>query len=258
MSFRAAKLTNNLVNDPNMIVLNSMHKYQPRILIIPCDQLEKLPYAPMYSSYVFPSTTFVAVTAYQNNRVTKLKIAHNPFAKGFRERQTMNRKRRPEPEVQRLYPSPERLKGEKKRIIESPPATQIVQLPDLYSYQESYHHSTPDVHVIQKTEPSSSPPAESSCSNSSFSSGDGYSSHQYSTQYYNNQTQSNELWPQYGAHQSLTPPSPFQAHTFGALLGTDETQTTYQDINQGLSLETLPNPLIQPQPVDSGLCFLFN
>ena len=254
MSFRAAKLTNNLVNDPNMIVLNSMHKYQPRILIIPCDQLEKLPYAPMYSSYVFPSTTFVAVTAYQNNRVTKLKIAHNPFAKGFRERQTMNRKRRPEPEVH--HPSPERPMKDKKRMIESPPVTQIAQLPDLYSYQESY--SNPDVHIVQKTEPSPSPPAESSCSNSSFSSGDGYSSHQYSTQYYNNQTQSNELWPSYGAHQSLTPTSSFQSHTFGALLGTDEPQTTYHDLNQGLSLESLPNTLIQPQPVDSGLCFLFN
>ena len=239
-----------------MIVLNSMHKYQPRILIIPCDQLEKLPYAPMYSSYVFPSTTFVAVTAYQNNRVTKLKIAHNPFAKGFRERQTMNRKRRPEPEMTGPDPSPDRPMKEKKRIIcSSPPVTQIAvtQLPDLYSYQESY--STPDGnHVLQKSDPSPSPPAESSCSNSSFSSGDGYSSHQYSTQYYNNQTQSNELWPPYGAQPPLTSSSPYQGHTFGALLGTDEPQTTYHD--PGLSFE--PNSLIQPQSVDSGLCFLFN
>ena len=243
-----------------MIVLNSMHKYQPRILIIPCDQLEKLPYAPMYSSYVFPSTTFVAVTAYQNNRVTKLKIAHNPFAKGFRERQTMNRKRRPEPEMEQVAgPSPERPMKEKKRIIcSSPPVTQIVQLPDLYSYQESYHHSTPDVHALQKTEPSPSPPAESSCSNSSFSSGDGYSSHQYSTQYYNNQTQSNELWPPYGAHQPLTPSSPFQAHTFGALLGTEEPLTTWGSPNHDQALSFEPNSLIQPQSVDSGLCFLFN
>lgn len=243
-----------------MIVLNSMHKYQPRILIIPCDQLEKLPYAPMYSSYVFPSTTFVAVTAYQNNRVTKLKIAHNPFAKGFRERQTMNRKRRPEPEMKQITGhSPERQIKEKKIILSSSsPVTQIVQLPDLYSYQESYHHSTPDVHALQKNEPSPSPPAESSCSNSSFSSADGYSSHQYSSQYYNNQTQSNELWPPYGVHQPLTSSSQFQAHTFGALLGSDEPQTTYHDLNQGLSMESLPHSLIQPQSVDSGLCFLFN
>ena len=31
-------------------------------------------------------TEFVAVTAYQNSRLTQLKIDNNPFAKGFRER----------------------------------------------------------------------------------------------------------------------------------------------------------------------------
>ena len=33
----------------------------------------------------FPETTFVAVTAYQNEEVTQLKITNNPFAKAFRE-----------------------------------------------------------------------------------------------------------------------------------------------------------------------------
>ena len=28
---------------------------------------------------------FIAVTAYQNDRITRLKIDHNPFAKGFRD-----------------------------------------------------------------------------------------------------------------------------------------------------------------------------
>jgi len=40
-----------------------------------------------YSNYVtlvYPETSFMAVTAYQNERVTQLKIDHNPFAKGFR------------------------------------------------------------------------------------------------------------------------------------------------------------------------------
>ncbi|CAD7004875.1 unnamed protein product [Ceratitis capitata] len=36
-------------------------------------------------AFVFPETEFVAVTAYQNDRITKLKIDNNPFAKGFRE-----------------------------------------------------------------------------------------------------------------------------------------------------------------------------
>ena len=70
-----------------------MHKYQPRILIVKCEDLDKINYAPSYASYVFPSTQFIAVTAYQNSQVTKLKIAHNPFAKGFRERQSNTRKR---------------------------------------------------------------------------------------------------------------------------------------------------------------------
>ena len=33
--------------------------------------------------YPFPTTQFVAVTAYQNEDVTALKIKHNPFAKAF-------------------------------------------------------------------------------------------------------------------------------------------------------------------------------
>ena len=36
----------------------------------------------------FPETTFVAVTAYQNEEVTQLKITNNPFAKAFRENAT--------------------------------------------------------------------------------------------------------------------------------------------------------------------------
>ncbi|KAK6012883.1 T-box, partial [Ostertagia ostertagi] len=41
----------------------------------------------------FEYTAFIAVTAYQNNEVTQLKISHNPFAKGFREGSERDRKR---------------------------------------------------------------------------------------------------------------------------------------------------------------------
>ncbi|VDO20262.1 unnamed protein product [Haemonchus placei] len=41
----------------------------------------------------FNFTEFIAVTAYQNNEVTQLKISHNPFAKGFREGSERDRKR---------------------------------------------------------------------------------------------------------------------------------------------------------------------
>lgn len=38
-----------------------------------------------HKTFVFPSTVFTAVTAYQNQLITKLKIDSNPFAKGFRD-----------------------------------------------------------------------------------------------------------------------------------------------------------------------------
>lgn len=67
-----------------------MHKYQPRIHIVECDNINDLMFKQFFT-YAFPNTTFIAVTAYQNSRVTKLKIEHNPFAKGFRERQGSKR-----------------------------------------------------------------------------------------------------------------------------------------------------------------------
>lgn len=38
-----------------------------------------------YRTIIFSETKFIAVTAYQNHRITQLKIASNPFAKGFRD-----------------------------------------------------------------------------------------------------------------------------------------------------------------------------
>ncbi|EYC42271.1 hypothetical protein Y032_0537g3115 [Ancylostoma ceylanicum] len=43
-----------------------------------------LPYS-TFRTFVFKETEFIAVTAYQNEKVTQLKIDHNPFAKGFRD-----------------------------------------------------------------------------------------------------------------------------------------------------------------------------
>lgn len=62
-----------------------MHKYRPRVHIIKANSLAAISSSP-FSTFDFQNTSFIAVTAYQNNAVTKLKIAHNPFAKGFRER----------------------------------------------------------------------------------------------------------------------------------------------------------------------------
>ncbi|EDX09800.1 T-box transcription factor TBX6 [Drosophila simulans] len=82
--FNKVKLTNNTLDSSGHIVLASMHKYQPRLHIIRSSEITQLPWAPQ-QAFVFPETEFVAVTAYQNDRITKLKIDNNPFAKGFRE-----------------------------------------------------------------------------------------------------------------------------------------------------------------------------
>ena len=66
-----------------------MHKFQPRVYLVlrrdgncgPVTDIEK----EEFRTFVFPETQFTAVTAYQNQCITKLKIESNPFAKGFRD-----------------------------------------------------------------------------------------------------------------------------------------------------------------------------
>ncbi|XP_024940434.1 T-box protein 2 isoform X2 [Cephus cinctus] len=87
VSFSKLKLTNNAVDHHNNVVLTSMHKYIPKIWVIRCDDATSLNnlYSQPASSFTFDETEFIAVTAYQNENITKLKIDNNPFAKGFRE-----------------------------------------------------------------------------------------------------------------------------------------------------------------------------
>ncbi|KAH6934637.1 hypothetical protein HPB50_026254 [Hyalomma asiaticum] len=61
-----------------------MHKYQPRFHLVRANEIIQLPYS-TFRTYVFKETEFIAVTAYQNEKITQLKIDNNPFAKGFRE-----------------------------------------------------------------------------------------------------------------------------------------------------------------------------
>ncbi|KAL3270562.1 hypothetical protein HHI36_021099 [Cryptolaemus montrouzieri] len=87
ISFDKLKLTNNQLDDNGHIILNSMHRYQPRFHVVYLppkgDQNEST--GDNFKTFVFPETVFTAVTAYQNHRITQLKIASNPFAKGFRD-----------------------------------------------------------------------------------------------------------------------------------------------------------------------------
>ncbi|CAF0858635.1 unnamed protein product [Brachionus calyciflorus] len=77
ISFHKLKLTNNQCDKNGLIILNSMHKYIPRLHIVEEGKA--------INTIVFDETTFMAVTSYQNDAITKLKIDNNPFAKGFRE-----------------------------------------------------------------------------------------------------------------------------------------------------------------------------
>ncbi|KAL4218122.1 hypothetical protein ACF0H5_022858 [Mactra antiquata] len=79
--FNKLKLTNNKSNAGGHIVVNSMHKYQPRINVIeigPC----KTGDPKTLQTHFFPETQFITIT--------QLKIDHNPFAKGFRDTQDGN------------------------------------------------------------------------------------------------------------------------------------------------------------------------
>ncbi|XP_021704164.1 optomotor-blind protein isoform X3 [Aedes aegypti] len=86
VSFHKLKLTNNISDKHGFIetILNSMHKYQPRFHLVRANDILKLPYS-TFRTYVFKETEFIAVTAYQNEKITQLKIDNNPFAKGFRD-----------------------------------------------------------------------------------------------------------------------------------------------------------------------------
>ncbi|XP_054654842.1 T-box transcription factor T [Dunckerocampus dactyliophorus] len=77
VSFSKVKLTNKF-NGGGQIMLNSLHKYEPRIHIVRVGGPRR-----MVTSHSFPETQFIAVTAYQNEEITALKIKYNPFAKAF-------------------------------------------------------------------------------------------------------------------------------------------------------------------------------
>ncbi|KAF1760265.1 hypothetical protein GCK72_008511 [Caenorhabditis remanei] len=83
-NFHKLKLTNNISDKHGYTILNSMHKYQPRLHVVRCADRHNLMYS-TFRTFVFRETEFIAVTAYQNEKVTELKIDHNPFAKGFRD-----------------------------------------------------------------------------------------------------------------------------------------------------------------------------
>jgi hypothetical protein len=74
--FSKLKLSNNKQTDNKQqqqqeghLLLNSMHKYLPRIHIVPCDDQNDI------KTFYFNETKFIAVTAYQNTDVNSIQIS---------------------------------------------------------------------------------------------------------------------------------------------------------------------------------------
>lgn len=86
VSFYKLKLTNNVSDEENTI-LHPMHRYSPRLHVVPTDKAAKdiKLTGPSVVTFTFPQTEFMAVTAYQNTQFAQLKVDYNPFAKGLKE-----------------------------------------------------------------------------------------------------------------------------------------------------------------------------
>ncbi|KAH7699514.1 Protein MLS-1, partial [Aphelenchoides avenae] len=79
ISFDKIKLTNNQLDQNGHVIVNSMHRYMPRVHVVVNRNGSATEIAGT-RTFTFRETSFMAVTAYQNHR-----IESNPFAKGFRE-----------------------------------------------------------------------------------------------------------------------------------------------------------------------------
>ena len=70
VSFDKLKLTNHQLDDNGHVILNSMHRYQPRLHVIRSTEDAASATRQEFKTFVFPETQFTAVTAYQNHRVS--------------------------------------------------------------------------------------------------------------------------------------------------------------------------------------------
>ncbi|CAN9507688.1 unnamed protein product [Ophioblennius macclurei] len=92
VSFYKLKLTNNVLDEEKEhILLYSLQRYIPKLHVIPVLQgvdpgAPRIMFVAAESmTFTFPQTSFMAVTYYQNVRITQLKIHFNPFARGFKD-----------------------------------------------------------------------------------------------------------------------------------------------------------------------------
>ena len=80
ISFAKVKLSNK-ISSKDKVMLSSMHKYEPCLHVCRVDQdLNGGRKATVVKSFAFAKSQFIAVTAYQNEEVTNLKIKFNSYA----------------------------------------------------------------------------------------------------------------------------------------------------------------------------------
>ncbi|KAM6910694.1 eomesodermin homolog b [Xenentodon cancila] len=165
ISFSKLKLTNNKGTSHStsqMIVLQSLHKYQPRLHIVEVtdDGIEDINSDVKSQCFTFPETQFIAVTAYQNTDITQLKIDHNPFAKGFRDNYDSMYTA---PENDRLTPSP----NDSPRAHQIVPGTRYTMQP---LFQDQFVNNLPQSRfynserAVPQTNSLLSPPSEDGAS----------------------------------------------------------------------------------------------
>ncbi|XP_057209721.1 MAX gene-associated protein [Triplophysa rosa] len=85
VSFYKVKLTHDTVDQDGCVALRPMHRYQPRLHIVPHHQWAVSLQDPDVQMFTFTNTEFYAVTSFQNPKIKQLKINCNPFMLAFRE-----------------------------------------------------------------------------------------------------------------------------------------------------------------------------
>lgn len=85
VSFYKVKLTHDTVDQDSCVALRPMHRYQPRLYIVPHHQRAVSLKDPEVQMFTFTKTEFYAVTSFQNPKIIQLKINCNPFMLAFTE-----------------------------------------------------------------------------------------------------------------------------------------------------------------------------
>ncbi|XP_078509241.1 uncharacterized protein LOC144769112 [Lissotriton helveticus] len=84
VSFSKLKVTNNMLDQGGHLILHSMHRYTLCLCLV-CTSESGGCLGAAAVCFNFPETSFIAVTSYQNEKLSQLKIEENPFAKGIKE-----------------------------------------------------------------------------------------------------------------------------------------------------------------------------